>query len=90
MLKTDEHFRSPVSAVFNRTESAQLETAPTKRENGSFVFLTGPVWRVSLILRSTIILKSTIVYYSVRSVSSKKVIPAITRSLIPVLLTHIE
>ena len=54
MLKTDEHFRPPVGAVFNRTESAQLETAPTKRENGSFVFLTGPVWRVPLILRSTI------------------------------------
>ena len=54
MLKTDEHFRPPVGAVFPRTESAQLETAPTKRENGSFVFLTGPVWRVPLILRSTI------------------------------------
>ena len=54
MLKINEHFRPPVGAVKNRTESAQLETAPTKRENGSFVFLTGPVWRVPLILRSTI------------------------------------
>ena len=43
MLKTDEHFRPLVGAVKNRPESAQLETAPTKRENGSFVFLTGPV-----------------------------------------------
>ena len=43
MLKINEHFRPPVGAVFNRTESAQLETAPTKRENGSCAFLTGPV-----------------------------------------------
>ena len=53
-VKKNEHFRPPVGTVFNRTESAQLETAPTKRENGSFVFPTGPVWRVPLILRSTI------------------------------------
>ena len=54
MLKINQHFRPPVGAGEKRTESAQLETAPTKRENGSFVFLTGPVWRVPLILRSTI------------------------------------
>ena len=35
--------------------TAQLETAPTKQENGRCGFLTAPVWNVSLILRSTII-----------------------------------
>ena len=30
-LKINEHFRPPVGAVSPRTESAQLETAPTKR-----------------------------------------------------------
>ena len=45
----------PVGAVSNRTASALLETVPTKRENGRGGFLTAPVWRVSLILRSTII-----------------------------------
>ena len=55
ILKINEHFRPPVGAVKNRTESAPLETAPTKRENGSFVFLTAPVGSVPLILRSTII-----------------------------------
>ena len=43
------------STLYCHTASAQLETAPTKQENGSFVFLTAPVWRVSLILRSTIV-----------------------------------
>ena len=57
MLKINEHFRPPVGAVFPRTESAQLKTAPTKRENGRFVFLTAPVWSVPLILRSTIVFR---------------------------------
>ena len=39
----------PVGAVCNRTEQGQLETVPTKRENGRYGFLTPPVWRVQLI-----------------------------------------
>ena len=54
---------------------AQLETAPTKLENGSFVFRTAPGWSVSLILKSTINARAVGLDLAIGTERSEKPVP---------------